>query len=249
MIETELSIYILIFFAALIAGFIDSIAGGGGLIATPVLLLVGMNPLEALATNKLQAVFGTSTASLNYRKTLKNTNSNVTLYFILSFFSSIAGTLFITKINSDLLFTVLPVLLIAIALFFAFKKDLDNIERKVLANGSIFILFVPLIAFYDGAIGPGTGSFFMIAFVTMKGLNLINSTYNTKILNFASNLGSLLTFLYFDLVNITFGLIMGLGQILGAYIGSNLTLSKGSKIIKPTLVVVSIIMSMRIIIN
>ena len=114
---------------------------------------------------------------------------------------------------------------------------------------NLYIFIILLIGFYDGAIGPGTGTFFMIAFVSLKGMNLLTANYNTKVLNFASNLGSLIIFIYLDLVNITFGLIMGAGQVLGAYLGSNLTLLKGSKIIKPTLVSVSLLMSIRILIT
>ena len=248
-IETDLSLYLIIFCSALIAGFIDSIAGGGGLIVTPVLLLLGLPPLNVLATNKLQAIFGTSTASLNYRRKLPKNNSKLISLFIVSFLSSIAGTIFITKIDSDLLLKAIPFLLIVLAIFFALKKDLESLDRKELMSANLYIFIVLLVGFYDGAIGPGTGTFFMIAFVSLKGMNLVTANYNTKVLNFASNLGSLIIFIYLDLVNITFGLIMGAGQVLGAYLGSNLALLKGSKIIKPTLVSVSLLMSIRILIT
>ena len=248
MIEIDLYIYLVLFLAAFVAGFIDSIAGGGGLIATPVLLLAGLPPLNALATNKLQAVFGSSTAAMNYHRKIDSSikGTNLIILFIVSFLSSIVGTIIISSLDASLLIKLIPILLIAVAIFFAFKKDLDSTHRKTVVSSTTFIFVALLIGGYDGAIGPGTGSFFMLAFVSLRGLTLLSATYNTKVVNFASNLGSLITFIYLDLVNWNIGLVMASGQIAGAYCGSNLTLKKGSSIIKPTLVTMSLIMSLRL---
>ena len=126
------------------------------------------------------------------------------------------------------------------------KKDIEKIHRNTLLTFNTFVLITLLIGGYDGAIGPGTGSFFMLAFVSLRGMALLNATYNTKVVNFASNLGSLITFIYLDLVNWSIGFVMAAGQILGAYCGSNLTIKKGAKIIKPTLVIMSLLMSLRL---
>ena len=248
MIEIEFYMYLLLFVAAFIAGFIDSIAGGGGLIATPALLLAGLPPLNALATNKIQAVFGSSTAAINYRLKINSSikESRLIILFIFSFLGSIVGTFTISSLDPTLLIKLIPILLIAVSIFFAFKKDLDSTDRKTVVSSNTFILVTLLIAGYDGAIGPGTGSFFMLAFVSLRGMTLLNATYNTKVVNFASNLGSLITFIYLGLVNWTIGLVMAAGQIVGAYCGSNLTIKKGSRIIKPTLVTMSLVMSLRL---
>jgi len=248
MIEIEFYMYLLLFVAAFIAGFIDSIAGGGGLIATPALLLAGLPPLNALATNKIQAVFGSSTAAINYRLKINSSikESRLIILFIVSFLGSIVGTFIISSLDPTLLIKLIPILLIAVSIFFAFKKDLDSTHRKTVVSSNTFILVTLLIAGYDGAIGPGTGSFFMLAFVSLRGMTLLNATYNTKVVNFASNLGSLITFIYLGLVNWTIGLVMAAGQIVGAYCGSNLTIKKGSRIIKPTLVTMSLVMSLRL---
>ena len=248
MVEIEFYMYLLLFVAAFVAGFIDSIAGGGGLIATPALLLAGLPPLNALATNKIQAVFGSSTAAINYRLKIDSSikESRLVILFIVSFLGSIVGTFIISSLDASFLIKLIPILLIAVSIFFAFKKDLGSIHRKTVVSSNTFILVTVLIGGYDGAIGPGTGSFFMLAFVSLRGMTLLNATYNTKVVNFASNLGSLITFIYLGLVNWTIGLVMAAGQIAGAYCGSNLTIKKGSRIIKPTLVTMSLVMSLRL---
>ena len=248
MVEIEFYMYLLLFVAAFVAGFIDSIAGGGGLIATPALLLAGLPPLNALATNKIQAVFGSSTAAINYRLKIDSSikESRLVILFIVSFLGSIVGTFIISSLDASFLIKLIPILLITVSIFFAFKKDLDSIHRKTVVSSNTFILVTVLIGGYDGAIGPGTGSFFMLAFVSLRGMTLLNATYNTKVVNFASNLGSLITFIYLGLVNWTIGLVMAAGQIAGAYCGSNLTIKKGSRIIKPTLVTMSLVMSLRL---
>jgi len=246
--EMEISIYILLFIAALVAGFVDSIAGGGGLIATPALLLVGMSPLNALATNKVQAIFGSSTAAMNYGRKIGKRDIKIVILFCVSFIGSIVGTLLISSIDSESLIKLVPYILIAVAIFFGFKGSLDSINKRKILGLNSFALVTLCIGAYDG-FGPGTGIFFMVAFVSLRGMTLLNATYSTKVLNFASNLGSLLTFINLGLVNWNIGLLMGVGQIIGAYIGSNLTLKKGATIIKPTLIVVSLLMSISILIN
>ena len=129
--ETELYIYLILFLAAFVAGFIDSIAGGGGLIATPALLLAGLPPLNALATNKLQAVFGSSTAAINYYRKIEKSSreQKLTLLFVVSFIGSVLGTIIISSIDASVLINLIPILLIGVALFFALKKDLEK-EHK-----------------------------------------------------------------------------------------------------------------------
>ena len=246
--ETEFSIYILLFIAALLAGFVDSIAGGGGLIVTPALLIIGMPPLNALATNKVQAVFGSSTAALNYGRKIGKRDIKIVVLFCFAFIGSIIGTFVISNIDPKSLMKLIPYILIAVALFFAFKGDLDSLNKKKILGLNSFALVTLCIGAYDG-FGPGTGTFFMIAFVSLRGMTLLNATYSTKVVNFASNLGSLLTFINLGLVNWSIGLVMGVGQVIGAYLGSNLTLNKGAAIIKPTLIVVSLLMSISILIN
>ena len=165
--ETELYIYVILFLVAFLAGFVDSIAGGGGLIATPALLLAGLPPLNALATNKLQAVFGSSTAAVNYHRKIEPSNKKERLFvlFFVSFVGSIFGTIFISSIDAVILIKLIPILLIGVALFFALKKDLDSINRNKVVTFYSFLLITLLIGGYDGSVGPGTGSFFMLAFV------------------------------------------------------------------------------------
>jgi len=152
-----------------------------------------------------------------------------------------------TIMPSDVLRIVLPFLLIAIALYFAVKPNLGDIEKHRRMSAGLFgVTLVPLIGFYDGAFGPGTGSFLMLAFVTLAGFGLLKATAHTKLLNFGSNLGSMIVFIFSGVILWKVGLIMGLGQFLGAQVGSRLAMRVGAKLIKPLLVVVCIAFAVKL---
>ena len=184
----ETTVYIILFVVAFFASLIDSIAGGGGLLTTPSMLLVGISPLNVLATNKFQSCFGTFTSTFNYYKNGLLVEKKKTLYFGLSFIGSSVGTLLVSRISNDTLESVIPILLIAAAIFFITNKGPSGVKKneKLLI---IFNLVVFAIGFYDGFFGPGTGSFFVLAFIVIKGANIMESTAITKLLNFSSNFG------------------------------------------------------------
>lgn len=154
--------------AAAAAGFVDAIAGGGGLITVPVLMLAGLSPEQALATNKVQGSFGAATAAFSYgRSGLVDLRRQVPTA-ALAFAAGGAGAALVTALPTDLLRVALPVLLIGIALFFALKPGLNDLDRAARLRPALFALTaVPLIGFYDGLIGPGAGAFYMLAFVTL----------------------------------------------------------------------------------
>ena len=172
--------YIILFIAAFIASVIDSIAGGGGLLTTPTMLLVGLNPLNTLATNKFQSCFGTFTSTYNYYKNDLLTEPKKRLYFGLSFVGSMIGTLLVSRISNDLLEKIIPILLISAALFFILNRGPSSVSTssKFIA---IFNLIVLSIGFYDGFFGPGTGSFFVLAFVIVKGISIMGINSNNKV--------------------------------------------------------------------
>ena len=147
----ETSTYIILFFAAFLASLIDSIAGGGGLLTTPAMLLVGINPLNTLATNKFQSCFGTFTSTYNYFKNGLLTDPKKKFYFFLSFVGSAIGTLLVSRISNELLETIIPILLISAALFFILNRG----PSKTSTNSKflyVFNLIVISIGFYDGFI-------------------------------------------------------------------------------------------------
>ena len=233
--------------AAAAAGFVDAIAGGGGLITVPVLMLAGLSPEQALATNKVQGSFGAATAAFSYgRSGLVDLRRQVPTA-ALAFAAGGAGAALVTALPTDLLRVALPVLLIGIARFFALKPGLNDLDRTARLRPALFALTaVPLIGFYDGLIGPGAGAFYMLAFVTLGGFGILKATAHTKLLNFASNIGGLTVFALTGHPLWIAGLAMGAGQILGAALGSRLAMRVGARVIKPLLVVTSTALALRL---
>ncbi|MFZ1813749.1 MAG: TSUP family transporter [Rhizobiaceae bacterium] len=233
--------------AAFVAGFIDSIAGGGGLITIPVLLLSGMPPAVALGTNKLQGLFGSGSAAIHYaRKGHLNLAKQLPLAS-LSFISAVCGAWVATRISPDWLQRVMPFLLIAIALYFALKPSLGDEDKSARFTPAAFAATaIPLIAFYDGIFGPGTGSFFMIAFVVLAGYGVLKATAHTKFLNFASNLGGFCAFALAGVVDWRVGLVMGAAQVAGARIGASLAIANGARLIRPLLVITCLVLAARL---
>ncbi|MDU4268385.1 MAG: sulfite exporter TauE/SafE family protein [Enterobacter hormaechei] len=219
-----------LFFVAMLAGFIDALAGGGGLLTVPALLAAGMSPAQALATNKLQACGG----SLSSQK----------LNILMTFIGSTAGALLVQHVQSDILRQILPLLVICIGLYFLLMPKLGEEDRQRRLHGLPFALIAGgCVGFYDGFFGPGAGSFYALAFVTLAGFNLAKSTAHAKVLNATSNVGGLLLFIIGGKVIWATGFVMMAGQFLGARAGSRLVLSKGQKLIRPMIVVVSAVMS------
>jgi len=242
---SETTVFIILFFVAFFASLIDSIAGGGGLLTTPTMLLIGIPPLNVLATNKFQSCFGTFTSTFNYYKNGLLTEKKRFLYFILSFVGSSIGTLLVSRISNDTLENVIPVLLIGAAVFFITNKGPSGVKQnnKLLI---IFNLLIFAIGFYDGFFGPGTGSFFVLSFIIIKGVNIMEATAVTKLLNFSSNFAAFLIFAFQGYVIWLLGLVMAVAQIAGAYTGSKFAIKNGEKVVRPVLVIVSLLLSLRI---
>lgn len=248
MFEVTLEFFALLVAAAFVAGFIDSIAGGGGLITVPALLLTGMPPVVALATNKVQALFGAGMAAVNYARAGHVNLRHQIGPAILSFFGAVIGALLASSLPTDVIRLGLPILLIGVALFFAFKPGLNDMERTARITPLVFsATFVPLVGFYDGLLGPGTGAFFMLGFVMLAGYGILKATAHTKMLNFASNIGGLTGFLIVAKPLWVLGLAMGAAQLAGAYLGSRLATKIGARLIKPVLVATSTLLALKLI--
>lgn len=241
----ESMVYTILFVVAYFASLIDSIAGGGGLLTTPSMLLVGIPPLNVLATNKFQSCFGTFTSTYNYYRNGLLVEKKKVVYFTLSFIGSSVGTLLVSRISNETLESIIPILLIGAAIFFITNKGPSGVSKneKLLI---IFNLVVFAIGFYDGFFGPGTGSFFVLAFIIIKGANIMQSTAITKLLNFSSNCAAFVIFAFQGYVIWYLGLTMAVAQIAGAYTGSRFAIKNGEKIVRPVLVIVSILLSIRI---
>jgi len=228
-----LSKYILLGITGLFAGFVDSIAGGGGLITLPVLLSVGIPPHLALGTNKLQSSFGSFTAASNYtRKGLVDIKGVLPGIFFTAC-GAVIGTITIQHLSAGFLGQFIPIMLVTVFLYFLFSPDLGAVDKKAMMPEMLFYGITGLLlGFYDGFFGPGTGSFWMVAFVLSLGINLKSATAHTKIMNFASNFVALVVFIFGNNVLFTAGIVMGFCQVLGAFIGSNLVIIKGVRFVR-----------------
>lgn len=248
MMDLAPDIIALLLAAAFVAGIIDSIAGGGGLITVPALMLAGVPPVQALATNKVQGAFGAGTAAWSYARSGLVDLRGQLPDAALAFAGSVLGALLVSVVPTDGLRFALPVILVAIALFFAFKPGLDDTDRvQRLRPLGFTLLIAPLIGFYDGLIGPGAGAFYMLGFVLLAGHGILKATAHTKLLNFASNLGGIAAFATVSNPLWLLGLAMGVAQIAGALVGARLALRVGARVIKPLLVATSSILAARLI--
>ena len=247
MFEVSLNLLTLLLGAAFLAGFIDAIAGGGGLITLPALLLAGAGPIEALSTNKVQGSFGAATAALSYARAGQVDLKAQRVPALIALISGLFGAVFATRLPTETLHLVIPVVLIGVALFFALKRGLSDKDQVARIKPELFMaLFVPLIGTYDGMIGPGAGAFYMIGFVTLAGYGILKATAHTKLLNFASNIGGLAVFALFGSTWWLTGLAMGVAQVAGAALGAKLALRIGANMIRPLLVITSVALAVRV---
>jgi len=246
--DISLEIIALLFFVATLAGFIDAIAGGGGLLTLPALLAVGIPPAQALATNKLQSSFGSFSASWYFVRKGTVKLKSMWLAILCTFTGSAIGAEAVQYVNPDLLMSMIPIVLIAISTYFLFSSSkVPHPEDKPKFSENIFAFVIGGgIGFYDGFLGPGTGSIFTVCFVALGSYGLIAATARTKVLNFTSNIAALIFFIFAGLPIWKLGLIMALGGFLGARVGAKVVLGKGQKVIRPLVITMSMIMAMKL---
>lgn len=238
----DLYLYPILFLAALIAGTVDSIAGGGGLITLPVLLGFGVPPHIALGTNKFQSSFGSFTASAHYVHKGGVVLRTAVTGIIFTLLGTILGAWLVQQLDASLLNNIIPVLLAAIIVYTFIKPDLGvaNQEPKLEAN-TFYFIFGLIFGFYDGFFGPGVGSFWAFAFVAFLGYDLQKATGYTKVMNFTSNIVSVILFAIGGNIYYTAGIVMAAGQIIGARIGSGLVIKRGAKFVKPVFITIVVL--------
>jgi uncharacterized membrane protein YfcA len=236
-----------LFALALVAAIVDAMAGGGGLLTVPGLLATGIDPVSALATNKFQGVFGPLSATLHFRKKQRIKLRKQWLPAVAAFLGGALGAFCVTQISPEALKTLLPILLIALAVWVLLQPRLGEIAKKARISAITYgLIFAPVIGFHDGFIGPGTGSFFALSGVALLGLTLDEATIRAKLYNFMSNLGPLCVFLIAGKVIWIYGCVMAVGTMIGGNIGARLILAHGTKLVKPILVVMSLLMSAKL---
>lgn len=236
--EITLLLLLILLLVAMLAGWVDTIAGGGGLIVLPVLLFVGLPPLAALATNKSQGCVGTFTATFSlFRQGYLRQRSLLKLV-VYAAIGGALGTWLIQRLDTSWLAWLIPLLLVSVAVYFLFAPKRPKQQARRWGDPS-----VALVGFYDGAVGPGTGSFFAATGVAGRGRTLVDATIEAKLFNFTTNIVSLLLFASAGQVIWAIGLTMMVGQAIGAWVASHSIVSLGDKLIRPMVIVMSLALS------
>lgn len=242
-LSLTLEVILMLTAVAAVAGFIDAIAGGGGLLTIPAMLLANIPPVLTLGTNKLQAASGALTASITMIKKGVVSPSKMKLAIAGAFIGSVLGTIAVQMSPPDMLEKLIPFLIAAIGIYTLFAPSLGEVEAEPRISESTWQRVVaPLIGFYDGYVGPGTGMFFALGNVALRGRQIIAATGAAKVLNLSTNIASLIFFIIGGNVLWKVGLAMMVGQTIGAYAGSHMVVKGGSKIIRPVIVLVCLAM-------
>jgi uncharacterized membrane protein YfcA len=237
--------------ASFFAGFIDSIAGGGGLIQLPA-LLIGLpksETAEVLGTNKLSSIFGTSTAAVLYRKQIKPDPKVLLAMGVPALLGSAGGAMLASKIPTSSMRPMVLVLLIVVAIYTWFKPDLgkfENLRHLPRRRVQIAALAGVIIGFYDGIFGPGTGSFLMLILVASLGYAFITASAIAKVVNVATNVGAILVFGINGAVIWQIGIIMGVANISGAIIGARLAIKGGSTLVRKVFLLVTVALIVKV---
>lgn len=235
---------------AFVAGFIDAVAGGGGMLTVPALLSIGLPPHIALATNKLSATFASSTAALTYYNKKLFSPKFWIPAFIATLVGAIFGTLIVDHISTDFLEKALPLLIFSTAIYTLFQrkpktenhelpKDDPNLKTKQCAQGFS-------LGFYDGLLGPGTGAFWTVSSMSLYKMNILLSSGLAKAMNFTSNIASLVTFILLGHVNWAIGLTMGVFLMLGAFLGAHSAIRFGANFIRPVFITVVLALTVKL---
>lgn len=239
--------FVLLGCAAFLAGLVDAVVGGGGLIQLPVLFSAFPKEIPAtlLGTSKLAGVFGTSAAAVNYARRVRVAWSAAAPAAVAAFALSFAGAYTVTRVPGDFIRSLLPVVLLAVAIYTFRKKDFGSVHAPVHSGVTerwIAVGMGACIGFYDGFFGPGTGSFLMFLFVRFFGFDFLSASAAAKIVNVACNIAALLWFGYSGHVLWLLGVLMAVCQVAGSLVGTKLAIRHGSAFVRKLfLVVVSLL--------
>lgn len=243
-----LTIALLAIFSFL-AGFIDAVVGGGGLVIVPFFLISFPNlPLQTVfGTNKIAGFSGTAVAALQYIRRIRFNIGLILTVSVAAFIAAFFGAQAVSHINSKTLKPFVLMILIVIAVYTFFKKDLGSVQTKALAFWKQMVygsLFAVLIGFYDGFFGPGTGSFLVLAFVVVLGFEFVTASAYAKVVNCITNISALIVFIKNGQFILVLAILMAVFNVAGGYIGANMAIKKGNEFIRKIfLVIVSIMIA------
>lgn len=242
--DLDLNLLIILLIAGFVAAFIDSVVGGGGLIGLPVLLYLGLTPSASVATNKLAGMVGSLTSTISFYRSGKLDIKAGLKYFPLTFFGGLLGAYSVHLMDPALLKPLMLIMLALVLIYTIFKKDwgsVDTIQHHSQKKMLLFIIVIFLIGYYDGFLGPGTGSFLIFAFLTM-GHDFLKAAGNAKLLNFGSNLAALIMFAFLGQINYAYGIPLAFAQIFGAIAGSKFAIKQGAGYVRILFIIVTVVL-------
>ena len=245
--EIALNTQIILIGVAFFAGLISSIAGSGGILTLPALLWVGLPPLNALATNKVQSSLGTLSSAWNF---FRNGHLDIKPLYgavAMAVLGSVAGTFLVQSLDGATLTKLIPFLLLAIALYFLFSPKVSEADHPPKISQRWFACTAALgMGFYGGFFGPGMGSIMPFLFVWLLGHNLVKATAETKLMILAVNGTSALIFVFSGYVIWQLAIGMSVAQVIGARLGSNLVMKRGAGFVQPIITVITLLMALKL---
>jgi uncharacterized membrane protein YfcA len=248
--DLQLVTLLLVVVAGFGAGWVDAVVGGGGLIQLPVMLMVpGITPVQALATNKMGSIFGTATSAVTYYRRVGPDLKTAIPMALVALGGSFGGAVLAAHLPQSVFKPIIVLALIAVALFTAFRPNVGELTALRHSGHRHYVLAGVIggaIGFYDGLIGPGTGSFLVIALVTLMGYAFLEASAKAKIVNMATNAGALLFFLPHGSLLWGVGLVLGLANMAGGYLGARTAVRQGSRFIRVVFLVVVAVLILKL---
>ena len=244
--ELGFDVIAVLMLVAFVAGVVDALAGGGGLLTIPALMAAGIPPVAAIATNKLQSSFGTASAVVAFARKGRIDFRRYAWPAAAAFVGSALGAVVLQRVDPGFLAGLVPALLLAMVVYFSLAPKASEEDRHARLGPAALVGLVAVIGFYDGFFGPGTGSFLTTALVALFGLGLVSATAHTKFLNLASNLAAVLMLVIGGHVLWTLGLLMAAASIAGGQVGAHLALRIGGRVIRPLLIVMSLLLTVKL---
>ena len=241
--EPSFTVLALLALAALFAGFVDAVVGGGGLVQLPALVLglPGASPVQVLATNKLASFCGTSVSSVTYYRRVRPHAGTFLPLMAFAFGGSLLGALLASRIPASAFDPIVLVVLLLVGAYVLFKPTIGEVtllrfsghQHTAIAMAAGFI-----IGAYDGALGPGTGSFFVFSLVGLLGYSFLEASAKARMANWATNLAALCVFIPQDAVMWRTGLVMGVANLVGGYVGARTAVARGATFVRVFFIVV-----------
>ena len=249
--ELELAQWALLLGGAAVAGWVDAVIGGGGLVLIPLIMAVipGVAPATSRATNKLAAVSGTASAAFTLMRTVQPPMKETLKLGLIAGIASGVGALAATLMQEEFMRPLIIVLLLAVGTFVAFKPSFGAGNSDGIRGGWrtwAALAAVAGIGFYDGIFGPGTGMFLIMSFTAIFSQNFIKSAAMAKVVNTATNLGGLATFIIGGHVWWTLGIALAIANIAGAQLGARTVLGGGTKLVRYALLTLVVVMSVNL---